>query len=153
MLTFYGLNFEKIRKKLKLIIAVVVIDIWFGMAMYYSNNGGSWVYVQTAKYPPRLYFLSYSVGISTLLMLLTEGKCYKCMNNGIVRFISSHSLWIYLWHIFLLFIVNHWFNQMLWIKQYIIIFISSVILTYIQNKVVDRSSKNKDVKGMTIFRG
>ena len=63
--------------------------------------------IQSAKYPPTLYFVSYSLVISFFALGLL--KRIKLNKNKLVSFFSKSSLWIYLWHILILFIFSNFF--------------------------------------------
>lgn len=57
------------------------------------------------KYPPRFYFLAYGIIVSALLWLPREYYS-KLNNSSLLQFMGQNSMWIYLWHIFVLYIVS-----------------------------------------------
>lgn len=68
--------------------------------------------------------------------------------------ISSSSLWIYLWHILILYIVKLFIpNDSLWPIQYVLIVILSVFVTMIQNIIADWFIKKKGLKYFKVFKG
>lgn len=102
VLTYLEYNYFKMKNRTKLIIALVSYIVFISLAVYYRSALGSFQLVQIAKYPPRLYYLSYGVGCSFALLILCEKKNLKIYGNMVIRFIASHSMWIYLWHILVL---------------------------------------------------
>lgn len=105
------------------------------------------------KYPAQIYFLSYAIPIIVALfeVLPTLDK-YK--PTRLIQFISKSSLWIYLWHILVLYAVKLFIeNPALWWLQYIIVVFVSVIITWIQNRLVDYLLSRHELKFLTIFKG
>ena len=93
-----GLRFRKASVKEKLLVmgmflAVVAASAWFAIEKH-----GTWLCFQQYKYPPRLYFLSYGVLVSSFLWL-TSKVWTKVMDNSLFTFIGRNTIWIYLWHI------------------------------------------------------
>ena len=134
-----GFNYRKYSNKTKLIITIVFSIIFSILAIYYYKTTGVFQSVQIAKYPPRLYFLSYGIFCSFLLLTLCENFKLNIYNNKIIKYISNHSLWIYLWHILIRFIyIKKGFTDV-WYVDYIIIYVMSItlsfIITFIFNKI------------------
>ena len=149
-ITFLGFNLDKImRPKIWIIIFLTIYII---MAIAFLIYRGSYVQTAVSKYPAQLYYLSYAIGISLLLFFVLQGR--ELPTNKLVNFISSSSLWIYLWHILVLYAVKMIIiNDKLWLIQYIIIIVFSCIITYIQNLIVDRLIKKYNIKWLNIFKG
>jgi fucose 4-O-acetylase-like acetyltransferase len=64
---------------------------------------GNLVPTQAHKYPPTLYYFSYALTIS-LAAWLVSGRCSNLLEKfgtakAIVLFAAQNSIWIYLWHI------------------------------------------------------
>lgn len=93
--------------------------------------------IQSAKYPATLYYLSYGVFISMLLFLLFEKKTACLFHCAFIRFISSSSYWIYLWHIMYVFLSAKLFPSMAWYLQFIIIALCSIGTVRIQRKCIE----------------
>ena len=101
------------------------------------------------KYPPTIYYISYALFVSFLLLSIF--KRINLKENRFIEFCSKSSLWIYLWHILFLTIVPILFGELDWILKYTIVLICAVGLTYIQNKVLDLLEK-KNIK-IKVLRG
>lgn len=54
--------------------------------------------IQDYKYPPTLYYIAYAVIMSLLIFLLLEYLSIEKI-HPLIAFISSNTIWIYLWHI------------------------------------------------------
>lgn len=68
------------------------------------------------------------------------------INADIVVFLSSHTMWIYLWHILYLYIINLKYESLHWLIKFIVITILAMGTTYIQSKIIKKIKiKNKVV--------
>ena len=110
------------------------------------------LYTQEYKYPFRLYYLSYALFVSTILILIFRCKTLlNIFNNKIILFISKHSLWIYLWHILCLYFLKP--INMNFILKFIIVTVISCIITYIQSIVVNKLNGKINKEILNIFKG
>jgi fucose 4-O-acetylase-like acetyltransferase len=107
---------------------------------------------QIMKYPPTIYFISYALFVSYLLMSLFKKIDLK--RNGAVEFISKSSLWIYLWHILFLTVIPLVMGELDWPAYYIIVLACAISVTFIQNRIVDfLENRNINSTVLKIFRG
>ena len=123
VLTYLGYNYFKMKNRTKLIIALVSFIVFISLAVYYQSALGSFQLVQIAKYPPRIYYLGYGIGCSFALLILCKKKHLKLYENRVIRFISSHSMWIYLWHILILDIYGRLKMPEIWFIKLIIVYL------------------------------
>lgn len=154
--TYIGLELKNMSNKKILKISLIMISIFIILATYFSMSQGHFVITNNYKYPPRLYYLSYAIGISLLLYYLIDRKnifnIKKRLNNSIIIFISSHSMWIYLWHILFIFIINKIFLNINFIIKYITVLIGAILVTYLQTTVIKMLKiKNKTI--LSIING
>lgn len=143
-----GIELKNWTKKQVLFVGISFLAIFMIMAIYLRIKTGNIIFTQVYKYPPRIYYLSYSIGISLILYYLIEHinilKIKQWLDIKIVQFVSSHTMWIYLWHILILSIINSIFPKMYWWLKFIIILLISVSVTYIQSNIVNKLKiKNK----------
>lgn len=152
VLTYLGCNYSKMNKA-KYVIPFVALLIFMLFGFYYWQAYGQLRSVQFAKYPPRSYYLSYGIMISFGLLYLCEKYNFKIYKNSIVKFISSHSLWIYLWHIGILAIYSLFKLPEVWFVKFVVVYSLSITLTYIVNLLLDLIEKKRTFKMLKYFRG
>ena len=73
-----------------------------------------------------------------LLLMLCEGRDNRLFRCQPVQFISSHSLWIYLWHIFYLTLDDQMGLIDNWILKYWVVLILSITTVWLQNLLFDK---------------
>jgi peptidoglycan/LPS O-acetylase OafA/YrhL len=123
-----------------------VFIILFGLYSYLGMPAST----QEYKYPPRLYYLSYGVVVSLSLYLLLDAiKIGNSFVIGVIYFVSSSSLWIYLWHFFFLkysiFIVPYSLRNSSFV-QYIAVLSLSIMLTFFQKIIITKLIDSPRVK-------
>ena len=153
VLTYLGYNYYQLKNGTKLIITSISFVVFFCLAVYYRFTLGAFQSVQIAKYPPRLYYLSYGIGCSFALLMLCEKINLKLYDNKAFRFISSHSMWIYLWHIFILDIYGKLKLPETWFIKLILVYLLSISLVLIVNLVLDYEEKNRHFSFIKYLRG
>ncbi len=127
-----GLRLPTLNQKFLNIIISIVIILFILLAYYYNSD--HFIPTQLFKYPPRMYYLSYAIGVSLILYSFLNYKYIKITSNNAITFISSSSLWIYLWQILFLFVLPQWINN--FIFKFIIISFLSIMITYIQKLII-----------------
>lgn len=154
LLTYIGYNLEKIKRKKLIIFIVANLIIFIATALYLHARTGNFQQIQTYKYPPRLYYLSYGIFCSLSLMTICKNKRYeKYFNNKIIQYISSHSMWIYLWHALALFIYQKLHLPENWILKFLAVSISAILIVILVNKFLDKLEKRKHIKLFDYLRG
>ncbi len=118
---------------------ICLIAFIISACMLYLNTG-MFQPTQIMKYPPTIYYISYALFVS--FMLLSLFKKINLKPNRFIEFCSKSSLWIYLWHILFLTIIPIIFGEIDWILNYIIVVICAIIVTHIQNKILDLLNVN-----------
>ena len=126
-----------------------VIFVIIGYILY--KQSGHIIPTQEYKYPFRAYYSSYGLLVSSVLILIFRSKMIcNILNNKMITFISSHSLWIYLWHIlFIKLCINTNIN---WIIKYILVLLCSITITYIQSIVVNNLEGKISKNILSIFK-
>jgi Acyltransferase family len=141
-------------------IATVFFSIFVVQAAYFWMEQGEFFRTQEYKYPPQLYYLSYAVSISIFLYLLVDrlvrnnlfsGLKIQPLVNGII-FLSSSSMWIYLWHIFWLqyrgpffTALNLRFLEESPLLRFLAIAFLSIFLTLLQKNIAKKIIKDTQV--------
>lgn len=144
-----GLRMLLFRKKMVLLISILSL-ISFLICTFYLSLDSKEYFVSTFKYkyPPRFYFVSYGIFVSSLLYLLLDGMLLKKYSTKIIVFLSSSTIWIYLWHILILYLwgwaysyIPFWCNNFM--IKFCIIFCVSICITFLQkysiNKLINHS--------------
>ncbi|MDK0956484.1 acyltransferase family protein [Clostridium perfringens] len=105
---------------------------------------------QEFKYPIRLYYLSYAFSIIFMLDFFVEwiDNKYSIKKSKIIIYISSNSMWIYLWHILYIPLVNKFFVnlQFGYIIRFIVIAFLAIITTSLQNLFYYKFKKINNIK-------
>lgn len=135
VLTYFGFYYEHITKKQKKSIVITSLLIFIVSAVSLYMLKGKYISTNDFKYPARLYYFSYAIPMT--IVCIEFIKKIRLKSNLLINFISSSSLWIYLWHILVLYVVKSIIvNDKLWILQYLAVLIISIIIAYIQNIVI-----------------
>ena len=153
LLTYLGYNYFKMKNRTKLIIALASFIVFFTLAAYYRSALGSFQLLHIAKYPPRVYYLSYGIGCSFALLILCEKNNLKVYANKVIRFISSHSMWIYLWHILVLAVYGKFNLPETWFIKLIVVYLLSILIVFCVNQVLDYMERNHHFSFSKYLRG
>lgn len=150
--SFLGYYYDNISEKIKKRLAMGFAIVFLIIAILLFFQTASLVPTNEYKYPARLYYLSFAVSI--IIVLIETIKRLHLPNAKLIRFISSSSLWIYLWHILVLYAVKIVIpNDNYWYLQYILIIIVSIFITWIQNNIVKRLMKSYEWQFLKVFLG
>ena len=138
LLTSLGMSYTSMTKRVKITICLASLFIFAICAVYYHCSIGELPTPAIAKYPPRLYFLSYSIALSFFLLILCEGRDNRLFRSPLVLFISSHSLWIFLWHIVYLYLSENVSFTGNWVLRYCFVIVLSTATVWLQNRLLDK---------------
>lgn len=106
LLFLYGLRITELSHKTLVINGIAGGLIFLLIAGYFHATTGNFVETQLYKYPPRLYYLSYAFFCCNFVYILSEWIDNKFKVWNVVTWIATHSMWLYLWHIFAIAIWN-----------------------------------------------
>ena len=135
---YFGSILPKIKKRYIWFLALV-----WGIITFFHANSVWWFFspefvLQSMKYPPHMYYNSYSITISSLLFLIMP--FFKILRFEPLKFtfsfISSSSLWIYLWHIFPVYILSTYFPDMNFLYQFGLIISFSLSVVILQKGLI-----------------
>lgn len=137
------------KKLIKIMLIFLLIFAIMFACFYIAKN--QFEKISDYKYPARLYYLSYGIGISLLLYYLINRKnifnIKERLNNKLILFIGQHTMWIYLWHILYLNVFAFVKFDVKWYEKYVFLVVMAILTTYIQSKIVQKLHiKNKNVK-------
>ena len=138
LILILGLNYTQISHTKKRYILCISFLIYFCMAVCLYFTHGEYVPTQSFKYPARIYYLSYAVACSFLLLdICSSHRDCRLFKSRIVRFVSSSSFWIYLWHILALKLIT----VPLWPVRLVLVTALSCLITYAQRCLIDHLMK------------
>lgn len=137
-LLFVGYVYETLEKKEKIYLLVSSVIVHVGLVLTYMFINGEYRWISDFKYPARIYYITY--GIVAFILISESFKLLERKINefSIVTFISRHTLWIYLWQILLLTIVNYVLKiSDNWPICWVVLLVGSTIITWIQSIIVN----------------
>lgn len=148
----YGVYFDKFKRSKVIILATVSFIVLIATQIYQFIYLKENINLQIYKYPPRLLYIFYVIFVSTIL-LLNISKYEKITNNKlreIISFIGASTMWIYLWHIPCIMLLQAYKININFIVKYFIVVIIATLITAGQQKIVNKilmkvkiSEKNK----------
>lgn len=140
----YGFRLSKLNDKTLYGIIIVSFLIFSSLAFIKYSQTGHFVGTQGFKYPPTLYYLSYAFfATNTIYLLCRNLKFANGKTSSIIIWLSSNSLWIYLWHIMAYYIWNFTIGDpkgdllMFCFKTLFLLFFG-IFLTLLQGKLVEK---------------
>ena len=99
LIFLYGLRLSELSDRQVLTVALLAFGIFLFIALRKLLFFGEFIQTQEFKYPPRMYYLSYGFfGLNTVY-LLAKKYAHHLPRPAVITWLSSNSLWIYLWHI------------------------------------------------------
>ena len=149
-----GMYLNKLDTSKRIILLVCVAAVHVILVGYYVLRNGDYQLISQYKYPARTYYLSYGLSITIILMEVLQKIENKLPRIKLITFVSKHSLWIYLWQIMMLTIVNHVIKiSDNWVLSWWVLMIGSILLTWIQNFIVDKIQQKFNWIFLQYFRG
>jgi fucose 4-O-acetylase-like acetyltransferase len=149
-----GLRISEFSKRLLLTVASLALMTFFIIAIYLYLTTGNFLQTQNFKYPPRIYYLSYSIFIivstwmgSQLIIKLFD----KIKISKYVFFIAQNSIWIYLWHIpFVEIFILPFYTK------YLLVYGVATAITFLQvyivhNKLLPRTKSYKTKRNLELL--
>ncbi len=121
------LSFTKNQTLLGLFLFLFLFVV-FGIYNAFIND---WRFIQTQndKYPVGLYYVSYSLLCTFAMWYLIAEKSIKI--SKLIGFVASNTIWVYLWHIPLVFIMNKLYPGE-WLSNYLFIYLGALAVAYLQ---------------------
>ena len=149
-----GMYLPNMNNNSKRILVSFSLILYVAIATFLFFQNGEYVSISQYKYPARIYYLSYGLCITIILLEITRYVENKLPNIKIIKFISENSLWIYLWQIMILTIVNYVLRiNQYWILSWICLMFGSVFVTMIQFNYSNWLEKKTNMKFWRYFRG
>lgn len=134
-----------------LLYSFIMLVIFCCMCTFRYHVNGEFVRSDVDKYPPHLYYVSFTLGVSMLLWRIRKSiekiliKIPFTMNC--ILFIGQNTIWIYLWHVLFLSMTKD-INHDFW--RFCIVFLASIAIYLIQfslvKKIILPNLKNEKTK-------
>lgn len=142
LLYLYGFRLARLEYKHVVLVSLVSLLIFSGLFTYKLLETGAPVPTQDFKYPPTLYYLSYAFfALNAVYLLCVKIRLQGPRQRSLVSWLSSNSLWIYLWHIMAFYIWEFLFpdpagNYGLFLLKSGFLLGMGILCTALQNKLV-----------------
>ncbi len=109
----------------------------FGVFVLFEYSGEGILNLNNYKYPPRPLWVLYGCFMGLSLLMLLQRYSLRALPSKLIVFLSKNSIWIYLWHIFILknweyaisYIPNCFDNYLM---KYFIVTFMSIVVTHFQ---------------------
>lgn len=115
-------------------IAIIVISaVLFGISFYINGSFDP----QTTKYPPQGQYILYGLMCSSILWSLKNSISHFVENVRAFKYLSEHSMWLYLWHIIPIYLIYPISQiQNMWFGRFCIVLVVTLILNYIYSNLI-----------------
>lgn len=153
LITYIGYNYYSYSKKTRYFTISASLFLVIIIGIYYLNKFGMVQDVGRAKYPPRLYYIGYGVGVSFFILEFCRNINLKIYGCRFVKFIAKHSLWIYLWHILALDIYRKFQLPEVWYLKFWGVYIIAIVIVLVVNLFLDKTGIDEKIKIIGYFRG
>jgi hypothetical protein len=145
LLYAYAFTIRELNSKKLATIASAFLMIFLALAAYKFDKENGFVQTQSAKYPPTIYYLSYALfAIHTIYLIIRNIKISQAQIRSSIIWLSSNSLWIYLWHIMAFYTWQSFeppFNSYVnFLMKVIYLFGFGITMTLVQNKISHKIS-------------
>lgn len=136
LLFLYGLRISSLNKttiQFHLFIFTVIFASYVFVNFVLNQQ---FVPTQEFKYPPRLYYLSYSLLVSVSLYYLVNFKKIVLAKSKLFQFIGRSTLWIYLWHYFFIKVYHDLEFDYNFLYKWALVYAVTIVMVYLQTKFV-----------------
>ena len=134
---------KKLDNKWKSFLITISLLLLAALIIWEISNKFILPISQLYKYPPRSYYIIYGIIVSIILFLSPLDKIFQKIKkvSKLISFISKHSLWIYLWHIPFVILLNVFLNEDLWALKWIIGISGASMVMAIQILIFESAAK------------
>ena len=133
----------------KAIVFTFILAIIFFM-LYIYQNGFELNISSKYKYPPHSFYISYGCLMSLFLWYLRP--LLSILNKSkLLLFIGQNTMWIYLWHIPYVLILNRVLD--IWYLKYIIVVVMSISTYFVQYRIINTIQSKYNTAFLKYFKG
>lgn len=141
-LYLYGFKLDSFSNRTILLLSASGLLLFTFLAGYKYYDSGVLTPTQEYKYPPTIYYLSYAFFALNLIYYFCR-KLTISRGQSIIIWLSSNSLWIYLWHILAFYVWEFLLDYVvigftLFVVKTLYMLSFGMLLTYAQVSLVKR---------------
>lgn len=130
---FLGTRLYAMRARSMFIASIISLLLFVVYAFFLYESNGHFIPTQNYKYPPTAYYILYAMFASIGLYWLFQTKIYSHIpGKDYVAFLGRSSMWIYLWHILVLYLISWSHISINFALKYIVVFGAAVGVTMVQ---------------------
>lgn len=138
---WFGIGIKEIQKRNLFFLTLVLMCIMIILLLYRIAICKADVLSLNFKTPPYLDYQIYGMTVSSLLWSL-RNVLKHVADFRVMKFIGQNTIWLYFWHIPIIISLNSVLKNYHWSIIFIITFILSCSLYYIQYSIVKKTNNN-----------
>lgn len=138
------------QSEVKKAISFTIISAIIFTLIYIYQNGTELNISSKYKYPPYSYYISYGCLMSLFLWYLKPALSILNKSN-ILLFIGQNTMWIYLWHIPYVLILNRIVD--IWYLKYITVVVMSISSYFVQYRIITTIQNKYNIAFLKYFKG
>lgn len=136
---FLGTRLYTMSNKSMLIASLISLLLFVAYAFYLYKLYGHFIPTQQRKYPPTAYYLLYAMFVSIGLYWLFQTNIYSHIpGKDYIAFLGRSSLWIYLWHILIYYLIEWSHININFALKYIVLLSAAVGIVMAQKFVLKK---------------
>ena len=130
---FLGTRLYAMSAKSMFIASIISLLLFVAYAFFLYELNGHIIPTQNYKYPPTAYYIFYAMFASIGLYWLFQTNIYSHIpGKGYVAFLGRSSMWIYLWHILVLYLMSWAHISINFALKYIVVLSAAVGIALVQ---------------------
>lgn len=138
LIAVVGMTIFRINPQKRLLLALLLLLIFFLIAIWFYLTKGCFITSNQYKYPPTIYYLSYAIGTSLLVSCISESlRIRSSLIGQKLTWIGRRTMWTYLWHIFILYIIKWVHFKSGFLIMYSVVVASAIIIVVIQERALE----------------
>jgi len=136
---FLGTRLHTLDEKTLLRLATFSFLIFAIISINLYATEGRFVKTQAYKYPPTIYYFSYAIAASSILYRLVKSNTFPTIpGRAQIAFLGRSSIWVYFWHIQILYLVKQIGLKTGFGLKFLLIFSVSVSIAFAQRHAIER---------------
>jgi fucose 4-O-acetylase-like acetyltransferase len=130
---FLGTRLYAMSGKSMLATSMIFLFLFAAYAFLLYKLNGHIIPTQKFKYPPTAYYISYAMFASIGLYWLSQTNIYPHIpGKDYMAFLGRSSMWIYLWHILILYLISWSHISINFVLKYLVVLGAAVLIAMAQ---------------------